>query len=89
MPKFSFKSNIFFQYGGGLTLRIKGVHKYFYTNIKVVLLCNCIEIIMEPFKVADLNRYTFCSMFSNEKVYLFKSAHFISEIQMAAGTARS
>ena len=28
-------------------------------------------------KCADLNRYTFSSMFSNEKVYLFKSAHFI------------
>ena len=27
-------------------------------------------------KFADLNRYTFSSMFSNEKVYLFKSAHF-------------
>ena len=30
-------------------------------------------------KFADLNRYTFSSMFSNEKVYLCKSAHFISE----------
>ena len=28
-------------------------------------------------KCADLNRYTFSSMFNNEKVYLFKSAHFI------------
>ena len=28
-------------------------------------------------KCADLNRYTFSSMCSNEKVYLFKSAHFI------------
>ena len=27
-------------------------------------------------KCADLNRYTFSSMFSNEKVYLLKSAHF-------------
>ena len=27
-------------------------------------------------KCTDLNRYTFSSMFSNEKVYLFKSAHF-------------
>ena len=28
-------------------------------------------------KCDDLNRYTFSSMLSNEKVYLFKSAHFI------------
>ena len=27
-------------------------------------------------KCADFNRYTFSSMFSNEKVYLLKSAHF-------------
>ena len=27
-------------------------------------------------KCADLNRYTFSSILSNEKVYLFKSAHF-------------
>ena len=28
-------------------------------------------------KCADLNRYTFSSMFSNVKVFLFKSAHFM------------
>ena len=34
-------------------------------------------IFIVSLKGADLNRYTFHSMFSNEKIYLFKSAPFI------------